>query len=142
MSMIGLMAGIIAPDLLTMTDRISFAMNREKIEQAIAGLPYEAYRRKEDLLLDSTERKQDESADLQQLLPLNAETKSAVNFIAQPILAKAATLALPEGWRLTVPQPILYRAAGYCNGGTIEINIDALVYEYELKAPDCRPLIK
>lgn len=141
LSLIGLMAGIIAPDLMTMTDRIDFAMNREKFEHNIAALPYEAFRQKKDFLLSST-TDQDSADATVTTMSMRTVTSTLDNLITIPISVERASLVMPPNWTLKMETPILYRAAGYCSGGMIELHVGASIYQYELKAPDCHPIAK
>ncbi len=146
LSLIGLMAGFVAPDLMSMTDRIAFAMEREKFEHALAALPYEAYRQKKDLLLESTKDpypKPSTPSDENDVgVVLNTVTGKMDGLVQMPILIEPAPLKMPENWVLKTEAPILYRAAGYCNGGRVDVLVGTLVYQYELKAPECQPIIK
>ena len=49
-------------------------------------------------------------------------------------------LALPAGWRLNVPEPILYHFSGSCEGGEVIFALPPLVLRYALAAPLCRPV--
>ncbi|MBL8630615.1 MAG: prepilin-type N-terminal cleavage/methylation domain-containing protein [Rhodospirillaceae bacterium] len=145
LTLIGLMAGIVAPDLLTMTDRIAFAMNRERFERGMASLPYEAFRQKKDFLLSSTAKKgavAEDAAEPLVAVALETAENSQENLVAMPIVTEPAALNIPADWVLKVEPPILYRKLGYCTGGTIDLEVGQARYAYELKAPDCRPVAK
>ena len=49
-------------------------------------------------------------------------------------------LALPAGWRIDVPEPILYHFSGSCEGGDVVFMLPPAVLRYELRAPLCRPI--
>jgi len=49
-------------------------------------------------------------------------------------------LALPAGWRLSVPEPILYHFSGSCEGGDVLFELPPVSLHYELRAPLCRPI--
>ncbi len=146
LSLIGLMVGLVAPDLMTMTDRIAFAMNREKLEHSLAAMPYEAYRQKKDMILESSKTASTKAPQPSEedgiSIVLSTKDAKIRGLVEVPVLVAPAPLVLPTDWSITVEAPILYRAAGYCNGGQVAVSVGSLVYQYELKAPDCQPVIK
>lgn len=142
LTFIGLMSALVAPDLMTMTDRVAYAMTRERLERTVASLPYEAFRLRKDIILASTEDKYGETPQIDESLNLSTADESFKGSILRPILAEDAKIDLPPDWRLVVENPILFRSAGYCTGGTIEVQAGTARYVYDLKAPDCRLIVK
>ena len=49
------------------------------------------------------------------------------------------SLDLPPGWKLTVPQPILYHFSGACDGGEVILSLPPVSLHYVLTPPLCRP---
>lgn len=145
LTLIGLMAGIVAPDLMTMTDRVEFAMNRERFERGMASLPYDAFRQKKDFMLRSTPKKGEAVEEIETevaAVALETEAGPQDNLVAMPIVVEPAKLMIPADWILKVEPPILYRKLGYCTGGSVDLQVGQARYVYELKAPDCRPVAK
>ena len=49
---------------------------------------------------------------------------------------------LPEGWRIEVVSPILYRFSGWCEGGRLAvISASGERRNYQLAAPACSPTV-
>ena len=44
-------------------------------------------------------------------------------------------LNFPEGWKLKIPEPIFYRASGFCGGGSITLEVGSLKYNLILESP-------
>lgn len=50
--------------------------------------------------------------------------------------------SLPEGWRVEVASPILYRFSGWCEGGRLAvISADGERRDYQLASPTCSPTV-
>lgn len=138
---VGLVSAVAVPQLSTLSSRVEFAMNREKLERAIAGLPYQAFKRHEDLILGTTKK-----AELGEEGPLafqlGAEDAQNVTRVEGPVLLVDAPIDLPEGWRLELAEPILYRSTGLCSGGELKVRVGTQIYPYTLAAPKCQPIPK
>jgi len=53
--------------------------------------------------------------------------------------AASITLNLTQGWTITVPRPVLYRANGMCDGGSVRVDVGTYAYIYQLNPPRCLP---
>ena len=139
---VGLIAGVVAPQLSRLSDRIAFAMNREGVEHALA------FRRREDLILSATNSKGTSTDD-------NSTDDTSMNVIMKgdgagdketttqpPVLSKRVVLSLPAGWQIESQAPILFRSTGFCTGGEVTIRVGSYAYIYKLSPPDCLPVQK
>ncbi|MDX2221967.1 MAG: prepilin-type N-terminal cleavage/methylation domain-containing protein [Rhodospirillaceae bacterium] len=115
LAILGLAAAAVGPRLAAMYDSIAFAMTRETLEQDLSALPYQAFVAGTDMVLGET--------------PKGAQLADG---------AVPATLVLPDGWNLDVPQPIWFRASGFCSGGTVVVTVGEISETYILRAPQCR----
>jgi prepilin-type N-terminal cleavage/methylation domain-containing protein len=122
---VGLVSMTVLPNLSGLYDSVSFAMQRETFEHDLNRLPYEAYRTQTDLFIAS--------ADDFSVSPSDAPPRPAtVDATAKEIKTPA-----PANWRVTVEKPIIYRASGYCSGGTITVSAGGTVENYVLRPPLC-----
>ncbi|MCA2998434.1 MAG: prepilin-type N-terminal cleavage/methylation domain-containing protein [Rhodocyclaceae bacterium] len=56
--------------------------------------------------------------------------------------AEKRLTTLPEGWRVEVANPILYRFSGWCEGGRLTVvSAGGERRNYQLAAPTCRPTV-
>jgi general secretion pathway protein G len=135
----GLTASVIAPNFPGLFDRLRFANQKETLFRQINTLPYSAYGASQDLVLGDDlslsaaishdDRKYKQSLDL---ADLDIETP----FRAASL--KQAELDIPDGWEIRIPQPIFYRASGFCTGGQIQIFVGSMAYEFGLSPPYCQ----
>lgn len=140
---VGLIAGVAAPQLSILLDRVAFAMNREGVERALALLPYDAFRRREDLILPASNSQGIDIDDVStNAIVMGKGGGDKKTSIQTPVLYNRADLPLPAGWRIETQVPILFRASGYCTGGEVTIRVGSYAYSYMLEAPDCRPVQK
>ncbi len=140
---IGLMAGLVGPQLSLMAARVEFAMNRESFERALASLPYEAFRQRQDLVLrdqNTASRGNSDNEDSNNFI-IRAEGGKTVSFPG-PVLYHSVELPMPSGWQIEVKAPIVFRVTGFCSGGDVTVRVADYIYSYELMAPDCRPRSK
>ena len=126
LTIIGMSVAVVGPRLVTAYDSVSFAMDRESFEQALADLPYQAFSAHADLVL-RTER--------------DARGRSAVSAVPGRTFPglKAADIEFPQSWSIEVPQPIVYRASGFCSGGTLIVRVGDFSEKFLLRPPLCRP---
>lgn len=140
---VGLIAGVVAPQLSKLSDRIAFAMNREGVEHALALLPYDAFRRREDLILSATNSKDTSTDDTSMnVIMMGGGAGDKETRTQPPVLSKRAVLSLPAGWQIESQAPILFRSNGFCTGGEVTIRVGSYAYIYKLSPPDCRPVQK
>ena len=57
---------------------------------------------------------------------------------ALQINQQGAPFALPEGWKLTAKQPVVYQPNGVCRGGTLELWQGKQRRQITLQAPFCQ----
>ena len=140
---VGLIAGVVAPQLSKLSDRIAFAMNREGVEHALALLPYDAFRRREDLILSATNSKDTSTDDTSMNVIMMGDGAGDKETTTQPpVLSRRVVLPLPAGWQIESQAPILFRSTGFCTGGEVTIRVGSYTYIYKLSPPDCRPVQK
>jgi prepilin-type N-terminal cleavage/methylation domain-containing protein len=140
LAIVGLIAGVAAPQLTVLSDRVEFAMNRESVERSLALLPYEAFRRREDLVLVARDsrgveiKRPDESS-----FEFRSRDDDKETLFQRPVLFSPAQLPLPAGWLIESRTPIIFRATGFCSGGEVTVRVGSYAYSYILASPDCRP---
>ena len=143
---VSLTAGIVVPRMTTMGASFDFALKREAFEQTLNGLAYQAFRDNQDMLLvgDYTEAGRVEGSepkiDLGTTLAGNLRTRSLIDQQREhlpPIAPAYAALPLPPGWRVSVADPVYFRASGFCGGGAVVLEIGRAEYSYTLSAPQC-----
>jgi prepilin-type N-terminal cleavage/methylation domain-containing protein len=139
LAILGLASAVALPQLSTVAARIEFALNRERFERALALLPYEAYRRREDLVVgQAPAAAADGSA--RAALPLREGADRAR--VEPPVLSRMAELPIPADWRVEAPQPIYFRATGFCSGGNVVVRVGGEAFTYDLRPPQCLPVLK
>jgi prepilin-type N-terminal cleavage/methylation domain-containing protein len=136
---IGLAAALVTPNLPLVFDRLAFANQRDSFYRDINTLPYAAFEANQDLFL---------AQDIQSARKDNTDGISDHQFIdtntlntSGPYLSsnlRAVTLKVPEKWVLQIPEPIFYRASGFCSGGRIIISAGLLTNELILSPPYCQ----
>jgi hypothetical protein len=62
-----------------------------------------------------------------------ARAAAAAAEIGEPV-----RLTLPEGWRVVVDPPILFRPDGACSGGSVVIESGDVRRSFRLEPPRCR----
>ncbi|MDG2243293.1 MAG: type II secretion system protein [Rhodospirillaceae bacterium] len=135
----GLTAAVIAPNFPGLFDRISFSNQKETLFRQINTLPYSAYGANQDLVLDhdltlSVPASLDGKKDNQSL----AATDLGIETPYRAASLKQVKLDIPDGWEIRIPQPIFYRASGFCTGGQIKIFVGSMAYEFGLAPPYCQ----
>jgi len=116
LTIVGLLTGVALPQLQRMATSVELNSQRKSLESAIEGLGYQAYVSGKAIALS------DAAA---------APGKAAPD---QP-------LKIPPGWRLQIPQPVLYAINGVCSGGKIAIvDPTGRREDFLLKPPQCRLL--
>ena len=142
LSIIGLMAAVALPQLQVLVERVEFALSREKIEQALAGLPYQALGRREDFVLGSPSKSNQLTAEKYTAAKEGSLSIQDVLDFEGPVLATNALIAVPEGWTLELPKPIFYKSNGFCSGGEITVKVGNQEYLYKLESPKCPPVLQ
>jgi prepilin-type N-terminal cleavage/methylation domain-containing protein len=143
LAIIGLLSAIAVPQMATLAARIEFAMNRDKFEADLTSLPYTAYKLRQDFILGALKAEQNpETEGLVAFRTADARRAETARLIEAPILIDPAPISLPQNWKLEARTPVLYRATGVCSGGEVSLNVEGLVYTYQLTAPLCQPVLK
>lgn len=143
-------AAIVFPQLTTMADAVEFALEREKFEQTLNALSYQAFRENQPMVLAGTYTDAGRDAETQpgqrsggtlranlRTLPVNGEEREYL----PPLNLAFPAPPLPEGWLVTVDAPIYFQGSGYCTGGNIELFIGDLQYSYVMTPPLCRAVL-
>lgn len=142
LAIVGMISAVAMPQLSTLTDRVQYAIDRETFQRALATLPYEAYKQRQDFVIAEVKKEDDEQppAVLQFEVPSSMPNGTLENIIIPgPIDVQPAPLPLPKGWRLEVKNPIIYRQSGFCSGGRLTVRVGRTPFEYDLAAPNCEP---
>ncbi len=115
---VGLLAGMVLPQLQKMASSIELSNQRADIKLAIEGLGYRAY---------STGK------------PLSLTSSITTSAVSEKLVSKPVyPLQLPPGWQILAEQPITYSINGVCGGGTISIvDPDNRREEFRLNPPKC-----
>ncbi len=114
MGIVGLLAGLIAPNLEQLVGSMERATRRDGLRADLAGLSYRAY-------------------SLGQSFELRNDNQSQLLRDGNPVLA------VPPGWRVDVEAPVRFGFNGWCSGGRLQlISPDRVVQRVQLTAPDCR----
>jgi len=142
LAIIGLMGAVAVPQMPVVAARVEFALNRETFEQALNGLPYEALRRRQDLILGKPEKLDQNRVQAEVALGQSRQDMADVLRFEGPVLAAPGQLPLPEGWVLDLPEPIIYRSSGFCSGGVVRLRSGAVTYDYRLEPPRCIPVLE
>jgi len=144
LALVGLLTAVSLPQFGVVRDRLTFTLNRDSFERELGGLSYQAFKEGRALILagkyprSPNERPAESSpfSDNVSSFLDNAQLRTL-----QPILALDAALNLPEDWRVTVEDPIIYQASGFCGGGKVSLLIGRAQYVYDLKAPTCQAVL-
>lgn len=135
---IGAAAALVTPNLPLLLDRLSFAGKRDSLIRDINSLPYDALRYSQDLVLsEASQRTLGATDGFSSDRADRLETRAGQPQSAPPT-ARLAELTLPDGWKVRIAEPILYRASGFCTGGNISIEVGRLTYDFQLVAPYCQ----
>jgi general secretion pathway protein G len=114
MTVVGLMAAMVAPSLEKLVGSIDRATRRDGLVADIAALSFRAY-------------------SLGQGFELSNQSQAKLLRDGNPVLA------VPSGWRVELEKPIHFGFGGWCSGGRLRlISPDRVVEQLRLAAPDCR----
>ena len=111
-TLIGLMAGIAVPRMVTLYESSRWASERDDVLRVIAGLGYTAFR--------------------------EARSFELTHYPGPPD-AEGLPLELPEGWRIDAEEPIRYSAEGVCFGGMLHLSKGKRTMPVQLTPPLCVP---
>ncbi len=143
---VGITSAVVLPRLPLVADSLDFALKRQSFEQALNGLAYRAYLDSQDFVLAGRygslgripgqngpgSSRRSFRTDLR-TLPASDESRE----LLPPVVAANVAPLLPEGWELVVAEPIYFRGSGFCTGGSVELIIGRLRYDYVLNPSSC-----
>lgn len=115
MTVVGLVAAMVGPNLQKMVGAVDRSTRRDGLVADIGSLGYRAF-------------------VLGQSFELSERGMARILNDGSPVLA------VPSGWRVQVAAPIQFGFNGICSGGRVDlISPDLVVERLRLRAPDCRP---
>ena len=126
MVLLGFLASLVLPRLDQLYLRFVFWLDQDRVERELAGLGARAYLEGKALRLATWPPTPPAPGSL-------AARSAPVEEIGEPV-----RLALPEGWRVVVDPPILYRPDGACSGGSVIIESGDVRRNFRLEPPRCR----
>lgn len=131
MTLLGFLVSLIFPRLDQLYFRFLFWLDQDRIEREIASLGGRAYLEGRALRLSTWPPPAPGSA---------AATARSTAAAAEPGAGtgEPVRLALPEGWRVVVDPPILFRPDGACSGGEVAIEAGEIRRSFRLDPPRCR----
>ncbi len=135
----GLAVAVVAPNFPLLFDRLAFANQRDSFLKEINTLPYDSFSTSQDLVL--SESVLGSNLPIADELLINGQVDTNSPDFQIPYRSsnlKPAELTVPDGWTIRIPQPIFYRASGFCTGGDIKVSVGDLEYDYELVSPYCQ----
>jgi len=104
---VALLAGMIAPRLITFYDSVQAAYERDEVLSHLNELAYQAFQQSRDFTLTT-----------------------------YPSIEKIP-LELPAGWQLVAEKPIKFRANGACTGGKITLQYREQLFYLWFEPPFC-----
>jgi prepilin-type N-terminal cleavage/methylation domain-containing protein len=143
LALVGLLTAFSLPQFGIIRDRLTYTLNRDSFESEISNLSYRAFKEGRALVLvgEYPRNPKDEETALERLQKFDeGQLSREPGQMRQlwPLNVSDATLSLPEEWRAVVAKPIIYNAAGFCDGGAVTLLIGQSSYTYNLKAPTCQ----
>ena len=130
MTLMGFLVSLILPRLDQLYLSFLFWLDQDRVEREIASLGGRAYLQGKALRL----------ATWPPPTAAGGSANAASSRGAGPLadLGETVRLALPEGWRVVVDPPILFRPDGACSGGSVVIEAGDVRRSYRLVPPRCR----
>ena len=136
---VGLAAAIVLPNFPQLYDRLVYASTRDTLIREINMLPYSAFDQNQDFLLtEESTRSRDPGPEGYGNGSFFDRSILDLEGARLPSNIRPAPLSIPDGWEVRIPQPIFYRASGFCTGGTVTVSVETLQYNYELNPPYCQ----
>lgn len=109
---LGLIAGLAMPRLVTLYDRLAFALERDDVLAYVNDQGWQAYRAGQDLVLSE--------------------------IASDTLVPSDEHASLPPGWQLSAEPAIRYSALGVCSGGLLTLRKGDYSEQHELSAPRCQ----
>lgn len=148
MTLMGFLVALILPRLDQLYLSFLFWLDQDRVEREIASLSGRAYLEGKELSLSTWPPPPPRPGDLppasRSAFGSSFTSSFAAPFGSPPPAAEPAAisepvrLALPEGWRVVVDPPILFRPDGACSGGTVVIESGEARRRFRLEPPRCR----
>lgn len=149
MTLMGFLVALILPRLDQLYLSFLFWLDQDRVEREIASLSGRAYLEGKELSLSTWPPPPPRPGDLPPAASRSAFGASFTSSFASPFGSPPATepaaaisepvrLTLPEGWRVVVDPPILFRPDGACSGGTVVIESGEARRSFRLEPPRCR----
>ena len=135
MTLLGFLVSILLPRLDQLYLSFLFWLDQDRVEREISSLSGKAYLEGKALSLATWPPFPPGSPGA------NRARQAAANPAGADPLAGAAEpvrLMLPEGWRVIVEPPIVFRPDGACSGGEVVIEAGDVRRSFRLEAPRCR----
>lgn len=120
MTLMGFLVALVLPRLDQLYLSFVFWLDQDRVEREIASLSGRAYLEGKALRLATWPP------------PVPGAPAPA------PGLDETVRLVLPQGWRVVVDPPILFRPDGACSGGNVVIESGDVRRSFRLEAPRCR----
>ena len=149
MTLMGFLVALILPRLDQLYLSFLFWLDQDRVEREIASLSGRAYLEGKELSLTTWPPPPPRPGDL----PPPSRSAFGSSFTSsfaspcgsppagtEPAAASSepVRLVLPEGWRVVVDPPILFRPDGACSGGTVVIESGEARRSFRLEPPRCR----
>ena len=126
MTLMGFLVALILPRLDQLYLSFVFWLDQDRVEREIASLSGRAYLEGKALRLATWPP------------PPPIPGAPAASAGSQAGIDEPVRLALPQGWRVVVDPPILFRPDGACSGGEVVIESGDVRRSFRLEAPRCR----
>lgn len=123
MTLMGFLVALVLPRLDQLYLSFVFWLDQDRVEREIASLSGRAYLEGKALRLATWPPP-----------PVPGAPAPA----PAPGLDETVRLVLPQGWRVVVDPPILFRPDGACSGGNVVIESGDVRRSFRLEAPRCR----
>ena len=126
LALIAALMAIAFPQFVRLYARARVAFERQDLERQLTELPEKV-----------------RSAGRPGVLADPATAPDAPSDAPQPLEGTPMALRLdpPDGWTVSVPNPIRYHFNGVCDGGEVTLALPPLSLRYVLAPPLCRPLL-
>ena len=129
--LLGFLVSLILPRLDQLYLSFLFWLDQDRVEREIAALGGRAYLEGKALSLSTWPPPAPGS-------PAAAARSTAAGTEPLAGSGEPVKLALPEGWRVVVDPPILFRPDGACSGGEVVIEAGEVRRSFRLEPPRCR----
>jgi prepilin-type N-terminal cleavage/methylation domain-containing protein len=137
LAVMGLIGALALPSLVKLAERTRFSLDRQDVERQLDQLPLRAAITGHNFVLSSSPDPQAQALEAE--APASAAEGAAPASGGTPESAapEPYPVTLPDGWRITVETPIIYRYDGSCGGGTLHVSAPGAEANYLMNAPLC-----